>query len=107
MRRFLNTIKTPIIKSCASDLNYLSAISLAHANNTYNDDDKSIFESLKAQAAKNKIKQIKIEIDNEWFTSKSIEHAQGGIQNEDKLIIESLNENQKNKSTLYNSQTGC
>lgn len=92
MRRFLTTIKKTTSKSFISDTNYLTHMSNAHANNTYNDDDKAITQSIKEQINKS---HINLKFDNDWLTKKSEAHAFTGIQDEDKAIIKSLNEQNK------------
>ena len=99
MRRFLTTIKTTTCKAFVSETNYLSKLSHAHANNTYNDDDKAIAQSLKEQKTNSK---IKLNLDNEWLTQKSEAHAFAGVQDE---IIKSLEEN--NPTYRETTNTGC
>ncbi len=99
MRRFLTTIKKTTEKAFVADSNYLTKMSHAHANNTYNDDDKAICKSLQEQKP-----NIKIKLDNEWDTAKAELHAFAGVQDEDKEIIKSIKEFQANPDY---SSTGC
>ena len=102
MKRFLTTIKNTTGKAFASESNYLTKMSHAHAFNTYNDDDKEIDKSLKEQAKQNKIKK---DIDNDLLTDKAEAHAFAGIIDEDKEIVKSINE--QNFTILKHPDNGC
>jgi|LauGreDrversion4_2_1035121.scaffolds.fasta_scaffold08065_3 hypothetical protein len=86
MRRFITTIKKTTDKAFVTESNYLTKMSHAHANNSYNDDDKAIVQSLQHQKLNTNVK-----LDNEWFSAKSEIHAFTGVQDEDKEIIKSIN----------------
>ena len=102
MKRFFTTVKNTTGKVLASESNHLTKMSLAHALNTYNDDDKDINKSLKEHAKQNKIKK---DLDNELLTSKSVAHAYCCIQDDDKNIAKSINE--QNIKITTNIYTGC
>ena len=101
MRRFLTTIKKTTEKAFVADSNYLTKMSHAHANNTYNDDDKAIVKSLQEQNL-----NIKLKLDNEWLTTKAETHASTGVQDEDKEIIKSINQQVQLINPPY-ANTGC
>lgn len=84
--------------------NYLTKLSHAHAFNLFCDDDKAISNSMVEQTTKNKINQHENKINqyehkvyNEWLTSHSNSHAFLTFQDDDKAILESLNEQIKFK----------
>ncbi len=99
MRRFLTTIKKTTEKAFVADSNYLTKMSHAHANNTYNDDDKAIVKSLQEQ-------KLNTKLDNEWFSAKAETHAFTGVQDEDKEIIKSINQQEQSINPPY-ANTGC